>query len=138
IRTLSNESDFTKVKLSFDALFQKSFNNTHNIKDAIEFYKGEKQVKLMTVHKSKGLEFDTVFFVDFNADAWWGLGNAVRGNDLARVKEEQNTFFVGASRAKEKLIFTNGQKGQWPPAITTILNESDMIWQFIPQNKKNF
>lgn len=130
IRTLSNESDFTKVKMSFDALFQKAFNETQNIKSAISRYKGEGQVKLMTVHKSKGLEFDTVFFVDFNANAWWGLGNAIRDNDIARLKEEQNTFFVGASRAREKLVFTNGQKGQWPQVITTILKESNMIQLF--------
>jgi len=84
----------------------------------------------MTVHKSKGLEFDTVFFVDFNANAWWGLGTAIRDNDIARLKEEQNTFFVGASRAREKLVFTNGQKGQWPQVITTILKESNMIQIF--------
>ena len=132
IRTLSNEADFTKVKMSFDALFQESFNKTKDIQKAISLYKGEGQVKLMTVHKSKGLEFDTVFFVDFNANAWWGLGNAISGNDTIRLKEEQNTFFVGASRAKEKLIFTNGHKGQWPPVITTILNESAMIQQFNP------
>lgn len=116
--------------MSFDELFQKSIIETQDIKKAIKLYKGEDQIKLMTVHKSKGLEFDTVFFVDFNAKAWWGLNNAQKDNDLAKLKEEQNTFFVGASRAKERLIFTNGQKDNWPPVITTILNEYEKIQEF--------
>lgn len=131
LKTLKNESDFTIIKMSFDELFQQSFNETQEIQKAIAKYKGEGQVKLMTMHKSKGLEFDTVFFVDFNADAWWGLSKASRGNDSAKLKEEQNTFFVGASRAREKLIFTNGQKDNWPPVITTILNEYEKIQDFI-------
>ena len=84
----------------------------------------------MTIHKSKGLEFHTVFFIDFNEDSWWGLTNANKNNDIIRLSEEQNAFFVGASRAKEKLIFTNGKKSNWPPIITKILKDSQMISHF--------
>lgn len=130
IRSLSNESDFIKVKLSFDELFQQSYNETQNAEDAISKFLGENQVKLMTVHKSKGLEFHTVFFVDFNANAWWALSNAAQGKDVVKLKEEQNVFFVGASRAKENLIFTNGAKGQWPHVIVEILNKSKALQEF--------
>lgn len=124
---LSSETDYVKIKISFDAFFQECYNGTQDVKKAISKYIGENQVKLMTIHKSKGLEFHTVFFVDFNTDSWWGLSNAINNNNLLKLSEEQNAFFVGASRAKEKLIFTNGKKSKWPPVITKILNDSHMI-----------
>ena len=126
----SSEINYIKIKMSFDVFFQECYNETHNIEKAISKYVGENQVKLMTIHKSKGLEFHTVFFVDFNADSWWGLSNAIKNNNSTKLSEEQNAFFVGASRAKEKLIFTNGQKSNWPPIITKILKDSQMISYF--------
>ena len=126
----SSEINYIKIKMSFDVFFQECYNETHNIEKAISKYVGENQVKLMTIHKSKGLEFHTVFFVDFNADSWWGLSNAIKNNNSTKLSEEQNAFFVGASRAKEKLIFTNGQKSNWPPIITKILKNSQMISYF--------
>lgn len=126
----SSENSYAKIKISFDAFWQECYNETQDIEKAISKYIGENQVKLMTIHKSKGLEFHTVFFVDFNADSWWGLTNANKNNDIIRLSEEQNAFFVGASRAKEKLIFTNGKKSNWPPIITKILKDSQMISHF--------
>ena len=85
----------------------------------------------MTVHKSKGLEFETVFFVDFNIGSWWGLNSAYQKQDSVKVLEEKNIFFVGASRAKENLIFTNGEENKnWPPVITKIMDDSNMIKKF--------
>ena len=55
---------------------------------------------------------------------------AIKNNNSTKLSEEQNAFFVGASRAKEKLIFTNGQKSNWPPIITKILKDSQMISYF--------
>ena len=80
----------------------------------------------MTIHKSKGLEFNTVFFVDFHDESWWGLRRAVQqGNDQAQ-REEKNSFFVGLSRAEERLFFTKSQ-GNWPPVITTLLKDSELL-----------
>lgn len=130
-KILSNESDYKKIKKSFDIYFQECLDECQNIESAINKYIGENQIKLMTVHKSKGLEFETVFFVDFNIGSWWGLNNAYQNNDSARVIEEKNTFFVGASRARENLIFTNGEETKnWPPVITKIMADSKMIKQF--------
>lgn len=130
-KILSNESDYVKVKKSFDIFFQECYNNSPTLNCAIDKYLGKNQVKLMTVHKSKGLEFNTVFFVDFNSSSWWGLNKAYRENNPDKILEEKNTFFVGASRAKEKLIFTNSEKNNWPTVITDILNTSEMIDDFV-------
>jgi superfamily I DNA/RNA helicase len=52
-------------------------------------------VRLMTVHKSKGLEFDCVYFVAIENEAFFG-----------EIKDERSAFFVGISRARSKLSLT--------------------------------
>jgi len=56
------------------------------------------QVPLMTVHKSKGLEYDTVIFMGLDDSAWWSYSSA--------NPEGKATFFVGLSRAKQRVVFT--------------------------------
>jgi len=52
----------------------------------------------MTVHKSKGLEYDTVLFLGLDDQMWWSYNP---GNP-----EGIATFFVALSRAKQRAIFT--------------------------------
>lgn len=116
-----------KVGKSFCLLFQDALDiNPKDIKQAIEHYEGTNQVKLMTIHKSKGLEFDTVFFVDFHDDSWWALRQAVQRKNEEKQREEKNSFFVGLSRAEERLFFTKS-KGRWPPVITGLLKDSSLV-----------
>ncbi len=63
----------------------------------LDAFEGLSQVPLMTVHKSKGLEYDTIVFVGLDDHAWWShtLGNP----------EGLATFFVALSRAKQRAIF---------------------------------
>ncbi|ACV25489.1 UvrD-helicase domain-containing protein [Kangiella koreensis] len=120
---------FNKVKESFCILFQDALNNNpKDLKQAINDYEGTNQVKLMTIHKSKGLEFDTVFFVDFHDDSWWGLRRAVQEKNEKSQREEKNTFFVGLSRAEERLYFTKN-RGNWPPVLVGLLKDSNLVVQ---------
>lgn len=116
-----------KVTSSFCVLFQKSIDNHRcNIEKAIYDYEGKNQIKLMTIHKSKGLEFNTVFFVDFHDQSWWGIRQAISQNNIEAQREEKNSFFVGLSRAEERLFFTKS-KNNWPPIIINLLKKSKMI-----------
>ena len=56
----------------------------------------QNSVQLMTIHKSKGLEFDTVFLLDINE----GKLPSSRARD---EREEANIFYVGMTRAKDNL-----------------------------------
>ena len=55
-------------------------------------------VPLLTVHRSKGLEYHTVFFIGLDRDQWWA--------HTRDTIESTMTFFVGVSRAAERLVFT--------------------------------
>jgi superfamily I DNA/RNA helicase len=67
-------------------------------------------VRIMTIHKSKGLEFDTVVILGIENQTFWGKAN-----------EERSAFFVGISRAKRRLWLTvvnnrptpEGFRGRW-------------------------
>ena len=52
----------------------------------------------MTIHKSKGLEYEVVYFLGLEDSAFWSF------ND--QPEEDKSAFFVALSRAKSYLIFT--------------------------------
>lgn len=64
----------------------------------INRFEGVNQIPLMTVHKSKGLEYDTILFVGLDDKMWW--------SHSAGNPEGIATFFVALSRAKQRAIFT--------------------------------
>lgn len=65
---------------------------------AIENFEGLHSVPIMTIHKSKGLEYDVVYFVGLEDSAFWSFKN--------QPDEDRCTFFVALSRAKKEILFT--------------------------------
>lgn len=78
----------------FEALFDECREGSLSWYDCISDMEGDNSIRLMTIHKSKGLEYHTVIFVELNDDAFWG-------ND-----DDANVFFVALSRAKERVCFS--------------------------------
>lgn len=83
---------------------------SRNIDDPAQLNQQEDKVKLMTLHASKGLEFDTVFMIGVNP----GL-LPIRCSNFDQEEEERRLFFVGITRAKNHLeisYYTNpGEPG---------------------------
>ena len=65
---------------------------------AIENFEGLHSVPIMTIHKSKGLEYDIVYFVGLEDSAFWNFKN--------QPEEDRCAFFVAISRAKTEIMFT--------------------------------
>jgi DNA helicase II / ATP-dependent DNA helicase PcrA len=65
---------------------------------AIDSFQGNDSIPIMTIHKSKGQEFDVVFFVGFDDNSFWSFSD--------QEDEDKCTFFVGLSRSKRNLYFT--------------------------------
>lgn len=59
----------------------------------------DQSIRILTVHKSKGLEFDSVILLGLENEAYWG-------ND---TREVRCTFFVAISRAKRRLVVTTAK-----------------------------
>lgn len=122
-----NQKEFNVAQVSVLELLQKCVSNAKgNLKSAIDEYLGVNFVKLMTTHKSKGLEFDTVFFADFRTNSWWTLSRSAKERE-----ESLRCFFVGLSRAKTRLFFTS-PVNSYPQEIADILNDSQMVVNYTP------
>ncbi|SEJ53070.1 Superfamily I DNA or RNA helicase [Dyadobacter sp. SG02] len=65
---------------------------------ALDRLVGHDTIPVMTVHKSKGLEYHTVIFIGLEDDAFW--------NYQKQADEDNCTFFVALSRAKNRVVFT--------------------------------
>lgn len=65
---------------------------------ALNEFEGVDVTPVMTIHKSKGLEYHTVFFLALEDSTWWTMKGA--------PYESLRAFFVGFSRAKQRVILT--------------------------------
>ncbi|MCK1440450.1 ATP-dependent helicase [Bradyrhizobium sp. 15] len=88
--------------------------------EALDIYEGEQAVPLMTIHKSKGLEYHTVMFVGLDDGAWFAF--------QSQTKEEMCGFFVAFTRAKQRVIFSycaaRGQRTAIAPLYTLLKSAS--------------
>lgn len=63
---------------------------------ALSRFSEDRAVRIMTIYKSKGLEFHSVILLGVEKEAFWG-----------ELAEERSVFFVGISRAKQRLVLTS-------------------------------
>jgi len=66
--------------------------------EAVNDVIGANAIPAITIHKSKGLEFNTVIFLGLEDSQWWGFSN--------QPEEGKRGFFVAFSRAIEHVYFT--------------------------------
>jgi DNA helicase-2/ATP-dependent DNA helicase PcrA len=78
----------------------RQFLDAMELRDDQEEQDEKPQVSLMTLHAAKGLEFPIVMFVGVEEDL---LPHRNLGSD---VDEERRLFYVGVTRAKERLILS--------------------------------
>lgn len=72
---------------------------------ALERFVDDQAVRILTIHKSKGLEFDSVIILGVENQTFWGKPDA-----------ERCAFFVGVSRAKKRLVLTVSKHRETPPS----------------------
>lgn len=89
---------FDDVVDEFKRLVWIEYNETRDWIKAIDNFEGKNSIPIMTIHKSKGLEYDTIFFVGLEDSAFWNFKN--------QPDEDRCAFFVALSRAKRRIDFT--------------------------------
>jgi DNA helicase-2/ATP-dependent DNA helicase PcrA len=75
-----------------------SLQKHKNWEITIRDFLGDFSVPIMTIHKSKGLEYNTVIFLGLEDGAFWSF--------RTQSESDKKAFFVALSRAKERVIFT--------------------------------
>ncbi len=66
-------------------------------------------VSLMTLHTSKGLEYDAVFIVGFNEGIFPGIRAIKSYNPESEMQEERRLCYVGITRAKKYLYLCSAK-----------------------------
>jgi uncharacterized protein (TIGR00375 family) len=75
------------------------------------------RVSLLTLHAAKGLEFPVVFIIGLEDEIiplYWGAP------DEAAIAEERRLFYVGMTRAKDRLILSRAEKRLWNGRLRTL------------------
>lgn len=115
LREFLNSSELYGLKMEAGEKEVGAEMNPEDRKDAVQ---------LMTLHASKGLEFDTVFLIGVNP----GL-IPLHSKNYEQEEEERRLFFVGITRAKNRLElswYTN-------PGEPGIAGEESRYLKMIPQ-----
>ncbi len=89
---------FDNLLHNFTRLVWIEYEETNDWIKAIDNFEGKNSIPIMTIHKSKGLEYDTIFFVGLEDSAFWNFRN--------QPDEDRCAFFVALSRAKRRIDFT--------------------------------
>jgi superfamily I DNA/RNA helicase len=92
------QQDFDRAWNGFLALLVECAGAIDDWTGVLDDFQGIGQVPLMTIHKSKGLEFHTMIFYGLDNQTWWSL----RPNN----REDLNVFFVALTRAEQRAFFT--------------------------------
>ncbi len=94
------------------ARIEELLNIEPNLIKALARFSDDQAVRILTIHKSKGLEFDSVIILGVENETFWG-----------KEAEERCAFFVGVSRAKRRLVLTVCQTRGTPPSNPNRWNE---------------
>ena len=70
---------------------------------ALERFSDDQAVRILTIHKSKGLEFDSVIIMAVENEIFFG-----------NQDENRCAYFVGVSRAKKRLVLTHADLRERP------------------------
>lgn len=74
---------------------------------ALKRFSDDQAVRILTIHKSKGLEFDSVIIMAVEKEVFFGDQD-----------ENRCAFFVGVSRAKRRLVLTHSGQRECPAGHT--------------------
>lgn len=89
---------FSRIRGATSSFLTECATRPGSWQDLLARFRGVGQTPLMTITKSKGLEYDLVILLGLNDTQWWSFDkDPTEGHSL---------FFVAASRARERLLMT--------------------------------
>lgn len=95
----NGKNDLATIIDKFSKLLYKEYSQLQGEWiEIVSNFKGENSIPIMTIHKSKGLEYEAVYFLGLEDSAFWNFNK--------QPEEDKSAFFVALSRAKSYLIFT--------------------------------
>ena len=102
----------------------KSMAENTDLVSIVKAYWEDNSIRILTIHKSKGLEFSKVIIIGIENETFWG--------DLV---DERNAYFVGVSRVKEHLILTFSNQRDIPSSASY---QQSQRWRRIRHPQQEF
>ena len=93
------DKDYFRARDGLTCLLKESAEGETDWVAVASNFDGAGQVPLMSIHKSKGLEFHTVIFFGLDSRTWWTFE--------PEDSEEMRAFFVAFTRAMQRVFFTS-------------------------------
>ena len=103
--------------------------NTRSGDDAGDSDMNQRPLHLMTAHRSKGKEFETVIILSV-LDGVWPHKNA---KTQAQRESERRLFYVAFTRARQRVIMLNGSQ---PVSRSPFVNELELPFQRTTQGER--
>ncbi|MEQ8852706.1 ATP-dependent helicase [Gimesia sp.] len=97
-RDYENKKWFSELLDSSEKQVQNCFNGNADFVESLKGLSNFHAVRILTIHKCKGLEFNTVIVQGVEKETFFG-----------KLKDSQCAFFVAISRAKQSLIITKSE-----------------------------
>lgn len=82
-----------------------------DLPQALKRFSDDQAVRILTIHKSKGLEFDSVIIIAVENETFFFKNESEQ-------KENLCAYFVGVSRAKKRLVLTHANQRERPAGHT--------------------
>lgn len=114
LERLENIRELVSITVKYDDRLAKDvidqfLEETSLVSDQDDDKKDKEGVRLMTVHSSKGLEFDYVFIGGLEQDLFPHRNLDGRNIGKEREEEERRLFYVAVTRARKKLFLTHAE-----------------------------
>jgi len=114
LEKLENLRELVSLATQYDNLegeegIEALLTNASLATDQDEMEKDRNAVKLMTVHASKGLEFDYVFIAGLEQDLFPHKRLNEEGISRSEEEEERRLFYVAITRARKKIFLSYAQ-----------------------------
>jgi superfamily I DNA/RNA helicase len=94
---------FDTIRSATKAFLKECIGAARSVSETIAAFRGDDSIPLMTITKSKGLEYDTVILLGLDDAQWWSF--------TKNPDDGHSNFFVAASRAKDQLFLTYNGRG---------------------------
>lgn len=106
---LENVRELVSITKKFDSISSEEaltifLEETSLRSDQDDDDKEKEGIRLMTIHASKGLEFEYVFIVGLEQDLFPHIDLGNKKKSLEESEEERRLFYVAVTRAKKKLF----------------------------------
>ena len=104
-------ADFDRAEIDPRASLEEMTSATALVKNIEFLQEDDVRVPVVTIHQSKGLEFDVVFVTGMND----GEFPTRRSEREGGVEEERRLFYVALTRAKRRLVLTSSSRDRHGP-----------------------